>query len=293
MACRLAEVDDSLAAILAEPSDVMKSYSATGRRGAAVSIAVAALVLLFAAAMAGTALAQDASKAVPSGGSSWDELDSVLVLPPVYRPDAADAESEPTDPCAEGCSTSSDPGIGQSPAAVAGTADNPANASAGTADNPADNPTDASAAADGSVPEESGSQQATAATGGDQQSADSVDAPLGSAQVGSPQDYEAQQAAAQELGAAGLAQAPSVIIGAPIGPYYVPGAFASGAPVFAPIRSLPTSSWMPQPMARVAPLPSLVPRGLPRTMAAFPGGGFGFRGGFPAMSGFHGGFGRR
>jgi hypothetical protein len=278
----------------------MKPYSATGWCGAvavrrrgnlAAMLAAAAFAPLFAVAMAGTSLAQDVSEGAPS----WEKLDSVLVLPPVYRPGtAADAESEPADTCAEDCANPGDPDAGQSPAAVAGTADNPANASAGTADNPADDPTDASAAADGSLPQESGSKPPTAAaTGGDQQGADSVDAALGSTGVGSPEDYEAQQATAQELGAAGFAQAPSVIIGAPIGPYYVPGAFASGAPVFAPVPSLPTSSWMPQPMARVAPLPSLVPRGLPRTMAAFPGGGFGLRGGFPHMAGFHGGFGRR
>jgi len=263
----------------------MKSYSATGRHDTvavrrrthvAAMFAAAAFAPLFAVLMAGTSLAQDASESTPS----WEKLDSVLVLPPVYRPDAAaNAESEPTDACPEGCSTSSDPDIGQLPTAVAGTADNPANASAGTADNPADNPTDASTAADGSAKEASGAQQQAAATGGDLASPDNLDSPIGTAQ-----DYEAQQAAAQELGASGIVQAPSVIIGAPIGPYYVPGTFGAGAPTFAPMRSLPTSSWMPQPMARVAPLPSIVPRGFPRTMAAFPGGGFshgfgGFRGG--------------
>src|SRR5271155_5262116 len=201
-----------------EPGDVMKSYSATMRRGVAVTIVAAAFTALIAIATAGSLLAQDTSKGVPS----WNKLDSVLVLPPVYRPDAAaNAESEPTDGCAEGCSSSSDPDVGQVPRAVAGTADNPANASAGTADDPADNPPDESAAVDGSTAEDSGSQQQAALPGGDQQSVDNLDPSVGSAQ-----DYQAQTAA-QEFGSAGVVQAPSVIIGVPpISPYYVPGTFA-------------------------------------------------------------------
>jgi hypothetical protein len=250
----------------------MKFYSATRRRGVAVTIVAAAFVAFFAVAMAGISVAQDTSKGVPS----WDKLDSVLVLPPVYRPDAAaNAESEPTDNCGESCSSSSDPDIGQLPDAVAGTADNPANASAGTADDPADNPADASAAADGFTSEDSASQQQAAGPGGDQQSVDNLDPSLGSAQ-----DYQAQ-AAAQEFGSAGIVQGPSVIVGAPIGPY-VPGTLA-----------LPTSpAWMPQPMARVVPLPPIVLHGIPRTMAGFPGRGFGGIPGFSHSLAFRGG-GRR
>jgi len=282
----------------------MKPY-ASGRHGAvavrrcapvAVMFAAVAFVPLFAIVMAGASLAQDASEGAPS----WEKLDSVLVLPPVYRPDAAaNAESEPADGCTEDCSSTNDPGDDQSPTAVAGSADNPANASAGTADNPADNPTDAGAAADGSTPEAAGSPQQSAATGDDPQSADNLGGSVGSAQVGSAQDYEAQQAAAQEPGASGVVQAPSVIIGAPVGPYYGPRAFGSAATAFAPVRPLPASpAWMPQPMAEVAPLPSIVPYGFPPTVAAFPGGGLsgrfgGFHGGFSHVSGFHGGFGRR
>jgi hypothetical protein len=239
----------------------MKFYSATRRRGVAVTIVPATFVALFAVAMAGTSLAQDTSKGV----SSWDRLDSVLVLPPVYRPDAAaNAESDPTDNCAGNCSSSSDPDTGQLPDAVAGTADNPANASAGTADDPADNPADESAAADGSTSEDSGSQPQAAGPGGDQQSVDSPDPSVGSAQ-----DYQAQTAA-QEFGSAGVVQGPSVIIGAPIGPY-VPGTLA-----------LPTSpAWMPQPMARVVPLPPMVLYGIPRTMPGLAGRGYG---GIPGFS---------
>jgi hypothetical protein len=276
----------------------MKPYSATGRRGVVAVRRPACVTVMFAVAalsaivMAGASLAQDVGEAT----SSLGKLDSVLVLPPVYRSDAAaNAESAPADTCAEDCSSSGDPDVGQPPTAVAGTADNPANASAGTADNPADNPTDdgaptdESAAAVGSTSEESGEQRQATANGGDLASPDNLDSSLGSAQVGSPQDYEAQQAAAQELGASGIMRAPSVIIGAPIGPFYVPGTFGAAVPRFGSAGSLPTSSWMPQPMTRVQPLPSIVPYGLPRTMAAFPGAAFPgttFPGGFGGFRGF-------
>jgi hypothetical protein len=98
--------------------------------------------------------------------------------------------------------------------------------------------------------------------------------------LGSIQDYEAQQAAAAELGNYGIVQAPSVIIAAPVGRYYARRTFASAAPVFGPT-------------ARVAPRSSIVLPRLPRTVGGAPRGFFGgFRGdGFSHMSGIHGGFG--
>lgn len=251
----------------------MKSYSVTRqccevavRRLAVITIKIT-VAAAFAVAMAGPLQAQDDS----ASGSSRDwlnsvRLDSVLVLPPVYRPDA---ESVPADACAEDCPGSSNQGIGESPSAVGGTADDPANASAGTADNPAAG----NAAADGSSPDGSGAQEQQAAVGGDPRTADDLGSSLGSIE-----DYEAQQEAAAEFGNYGIVQAPSVIIAVPVGPYYV----ARTSPVFAP-------------RARVAPLPSIVPHGVPGTVGGFPRGFFGsFRGrGFSHMSGFHGGFGHR
>lgn len=173
--------------------------------------------LMFAIAMARPSQAQDASE----GGSSWDwldslRLDSVLVLPSVYR----GVGSVPTDACAEDCPDSSNQGVGESPRAVAGTADDAVNANAGTADNPADD----SAGPDASVVDGSDLQEQQAAAGGDPQSADSLDSSLGSIQ-----DYEAQQAAAAELGNYGIVQAPSVIIVAPVGRYYARRTFFSSA----------------------------------------------------------------
>jgi hypothetical protein len=269
----------------------MKYYCTTRQYGGvavmrrtevAIKIAAAsAFALMFTFAMAGPSQAQDASKA----GSSWDwldsvRLDSVLVLPPVYRPDVG---SIPADGCAEGCPGSSNQGVDDSSRAVAGTADDPVNASAGTADNPADE----SAGPDGSVDDGSGSQEQQAAAGGDPQSADSLDSSLGSIQ-----DYEAQQAAAAELGNYGIVQAPSVIIAAPVGRYYARRTFFSATPVFAPT-------------ARVEPRPSIFLPRLPRTVGGVPRGFFGgFRdrgfshmsgvhGGFSHMAGVHGGFGHR
>ena len=242
----------------------MKSSNVSIRRAvvAAKTAAAAAFALTLAVVVAGTSQAQVAGK----DGSSWDMVDSVLVLPPVW----SDAKSAPADACAEDCPGSSNQGIRESPNAVAGTADDPADASAGTADNPADE----SAGADGSTPDGSGWQEEQAAAGGDPQSADGLESSLGSAQ-----DYEEQQAeVAAELSNYGIVRAPSVTFAVPTGPYYVPRTFSSAAPVF-----------------RVVPRPSIVPHGVPGPVRGFPRGFFGgFRGGgFSHMSGFHGRFGHR
>jgi hypothetical protein len=267
----------------------MKSYSASGRRVAgAITVAAGAFALMFAVVMVGTSYAGDAG----ADNSTWQKVDKVLILPQVYQPSGT--TNAPADVCGEDCP---DPGSAGSPVAVQGTADVP---------------TDEGVAVNGSAPDESGSQQ-QAAGGGAEQSADSLDGSIGSAQ-----DYQAQ-AAVQELGPSGVVQPPGVIIGAPvgpyiigapIGPYYVPRTSALASPVFAPVRSFPTSpAWMPPPMPTVVPRPSIVPPGIPRTIGGFPGGfsggfrgegfrgggfgGGGFRGGFGPMTGFHGGFGHR
>jgi hypothetical protein len=249
----------------------MKSYSASGRRSAiAITVAVGAFALMFAAAVVGTSYAGDAGV----DNSTWQKVDRVLILPQVYQPDGT--ATAPADVCAEDCS---DQKSADSPLAVEGTADVP---------------TDESVAVNGSTADESGSQLQQAADGGAEQSADSLDGSVGSAQ-----DYQAQ-AAAQELGPSGIVQAPGVIVGAPIGAYYAPRTPALASPVFGPVRSFRTSpAWMPPPMPTVVPRPSIVPPGIPRTIGGFPGrfsGGFrgeGFRSSFGAMAGFHGGFGHR
>src|ERR1700682_2216568 len=141
----------------------MKSYSASGRRGTvAITVAIGAFALIFVAVMAERSYAGDAGV----GGSNWQKVDRSLVLPRVYQPSGtADA---PADVCAEDCP---DPGSAESPIAVQGTADVP---------------TDEGVAVNGSAPDESGSQQ-QAAGGGAEQSADSLDGSIGSAQ-----DYQAQ-----------------------------------------------------------------------------------------------------
>jgi len=266
----------------------MKLYRAADPHVVAVAIGAMAIAILFAAAMAGTSLAQDAiNPGAPSevssvsSVSSWDELDSVLILPPVYRPKAAApaAGSEAADPCGEDCADPDGRYEGEADS-VPGSADNPANAAAGTADNPADDPTadnpiNESATADGNIDTQESEAQKQGSGVGGQPGDDNLDGAVGTAQ-----DYAAQQAdAAAELGNYGIAPAPSVIIAVPVGSYYLPGT----------VGSLP--AWMPQPMARVAPLPSIVPYGFPRTMA-FRGGGFPHS--FRSFGGFRGGgFGHR
>jgi hypothetical protein len=247
----------------------MKSSNVSSRRaGVAVKIAAAVSVLTLAVVMAGTSQAQDASK----DGSSWDALDSVLILPPVYR---SDPKSAPVDACTEDCPGLNNQGIREPSSAVAGTADDPANASAGTADNPDD---ESGAGADGSTPDEPGWQEQQPAPSGDPQNADGLESSLGSVQ-----DYKEQQAEeAAALSNYGIVPAPSIIIGVPVGPYYAPRSLSSTASVFPP-------------MGRVAPRASIVPHGAPGRVGGFPRGFFGgFREeGFPHMSGFHGGFGHR
>jgi hypothetical protein len=254
----------------------MKSYSACGRRGAvAITVATGAFALMFAAVMVGTSYAGEAG----ADSSNWQKVDRVLVLPRVYQP--SESANAPADVCAEDCP---DPGSAESPIAVQGTADVP---------------TDEGVAVNGSTPDQSGSQEQQAGGGGAEQSADSLDGSIGSAQ-----DYQVQ-AAAPELGSSGIVQVPGAIMAAPIRSYsyYIPGTpsyYVPRTPVFAPERSFPTSpAWMPPPMPTVVPRPSIVPQGIPRTIGGFPGGfgggfrGGGFRGNFGPMTGFHGGFGHR
>ncbi len=255
----------------------MKFQSAWHGRGFAStsSIAAGSFALMLAAVMAGTACAQDTSR----GGSDWELVARVLVLPPVYRPGVA--ANAPPDGCAADCTNPSDSGGAESPTAVAGTADDP---------------TDASVAVDGSAPDGSGSQeQQTAAAGDAQQDADSLDSSVGSAQ----EYQDQQQMAAQELGSAGIIQVPATVIGPSAWPYYAIGTYAPAGPIYFPGRAFPSSpAWMPPPMPRVVPRPSIVPHSIPRTIGGFSGG---FPGGFPGrgqesfapMSGFHGGFGHR
>ncbi len=103
--------------------------------------------------------------------------------------------------------------------------------------------------------------------------------------IGSAQDYQEQQEA-QELGNYGIVQAPAVIVGAPAGLYYLPGTSIPALRVLLPRgRCRRHRPWMPQPMQKVVPLPSIVPHGLPANNGSFSGG---FAGGF--HGGFAGGF---
>lgn len=252
------------------------------RRAAAFEIAcAAALALMLAVATAGPSQAQDAAKE----GSSWERVDSVLVLPPVFQPDA---EPAPADTCAQDCP---DPGVqdgDESPSAVAGTADNAADPQAGTADNPTDESVAVGGIApDGSDPQEE--QQASVTSGNPRGSGELEDSPE------ADQNSRGQRAAAERGGYA-VAQAPPLIVAVPIRPYRAPRTFAPAPPVFAPAWSPPASpAWMPPPMVRMAPLPSIVSRGFSPTSGGFPGAFYGRSGGIaqPNMPGLQAGFGSR
>lgn len=272
----------------------MKSRGENRRRDArATALAAAALAPIFAVLATGTSWGQDTGKS----DSSWERTESVLVVPPVYLPDT----STSADACAEDCPSSLPPAGGGTPIAVSGSADNESNASAGTADNPSDE----SVAVGGYAPDGSDCQGERAAATRQQPGIGAPDTPLGSVQ-----EYDERQAEAEQRGNYGAVQPPSVIIAVPAGAYAASGA-ASAPPqspggagvassgVAASSPSFPSASWMPQPMARIAPLPPIVPHAAPQTMGVFPGGAFpgpgagGFGAGFSQMPGFGGGFGHR
>jgi type III pantothenate kinase len=241
-------------------------------KGRQSTVAIVAFALTLIGAGAGAARAQDAVESGSSkSSSSWERVDSVLEVPPVYRPNS----SAPADGCAEDCSGSITPGAGEAPVAVPGSADNTSNASAGTADTLTDESASADdSESDDSAPDDTGSRQKQAAAGIARQGAD---APVDSAASvqGNDQNHDEQQAEADRGDYA--IQEPPMIIVAPIGSYAgvtaLPAPIYSGAPI--PSPAFPSSSWMPRPVPGLAPLPSTVPSA---------GGGFG--GGFPRMPGF-------
>jgi len=256
----------------------------------ATAIAAAAFAPMFAVLASGTSWGQDTSKS----DSSWERTESVLVVPPVYLPDT----SASADGCAEDCPSSIPPASGGSPIAVSGSADNESNASAGTADYPRDE----SVAVGGYAADGSDWQQEQAAAARPQQGTGDPGNPLGSVQ-----EYDERQAEAEQRGNYEPMQAPPVIIAVPARSYLAssaasassPGAAVASSGVAAPSRSFPSASWMPQPMARIAPLPPIVQHAAPQTMRVFPGGTLpgpgagGFGAGLSQMPGFGGGFGHR
>ena len=271
----------------------MTSRGEKRRRDArATAIAAAAFAPMFAVLATGTSLGQDTSKS----DSSWERAESVLVVPPVYLPDT----SASADGCAEDCPSSIPPAAGDSPIAVSGSADNESNASAGTADDPRDE----SVAVGGYAADGSDWQQDRAAAARPQQGTGDPGNPLGSVQ-----EYDERQAEAEQRGNYEPMQAPSVIIAVPAGAYAASGAASAPVPspgagvassgVAASSRSFPSASWMPQPMARIAPLPPIVQHAPPQTMRVFPGGALpgpgagGFGAGLSQMPGVGGGFGHR
>ena len=258
----------------------MKVQSVRPGRGAiATKFAAAGAALLLATIVGGASYANEAA----SGGSDWEEVDQVLVLPSVYQPrgrasnQAAAANPSAPDSASTSPSTAAPAASPDCPAPPATLDDGGAVAVGGVHD---------CAATSGSNPQ---GQQAAADAA--QQDGDSSPADLGSLEA-----YQEQQAAAEELSASGVIQMPAVIVGPPIVPYYLPRTYAPSAPamtnIYVPAPTFPSAlpAWMPPPMTRLPPL-------RPMTLGAMRGriGGFGatapmagFRGG---MGGFHGAMG--
>ncbi len=273
------------------------------RSGLLVALAAAACAFALMLMAADSASAQDAetsgSSVAPADGSggsadsSWERAESVLEVPRVYRSDAGDQP----DTCAEDCPNPNGANPGdpaRAPIAVAGTADDPTDASAGTADDA----TAQSAAVNG-TPSENAEPSQNAASGVDDQAPDNTNPNIaGSGQdgldsaVGTARDYQEQQRMAEQLGNAGMVQVAPIFIPVPVSPFYLPGSAASAS---SPPRSIGSPSvLMPPPMPRIAPLPSIVPRGFSPSVGAFrgssaAGAGGGFVPGFAPMMGFHGG----
>ncbi len=266
--------------------------------GLLVALAAAcAFVLMLMAADSASAQEAEASGssmtvANGSGGSadsSWERAESVLEVPRVYRADGSDQP----DTCAEDCPNpnSANPGDpARAPIAVAGTADDP---------------TAQSAAVNGTPSQDADGSQNTA-NGIDRQTADDRDPNITDADrdgpdlqdgldpaVGTARDYQEQQTIGEQLGNAGTVAVAPIFIPVPASPYYLPGSAASAS---APPRSIGSPSvLMPPPIPRIAPLPSIVPRGFSPCVGAFAGssaaGSGGFVPGFAPMMGFHGAFG--
>jgi hypothetical protein len=268
----------------------VKPRSSRYRHGAAaVKAAVVGAMLVFVALTSTPACARDNG----SGDSHWERLNRVLVIPPVYKPDAK-AETSAT---ADGCGNSrlsTGPG---GAIVVAGTADcQNTNTPEMQAQGQGSGSTEASASSQpaASAPEQS------AVPNTDQADSGSLGPP-----VGTIDDYQRQREAAAEASAAlGAYQIPpSVVVGSPTVPYYLPRTYAAPAPptthVYVPTMGFaraPLASWMPRPGAPmpVGP-PAWMPQGGTPMIAARPPmfippavGSFGVTPGFGGVGGWRG-----
>jgi hypothetical protein len=272
LCCRFAEPGASLG-LDGDSSNAMKFRIASRWHSAIVPAATMLLAsVTWTSAFPRAARAQDSG-----GGESWQEVDRVLVVPQIYQPDAATA----ADGCAEDCPDSSNQASpAEPPTVVSGTADEPAPAGAGTAEAPEE-----TVAADGTEGAEAAVQDPPAPEPSQVQAADAI---------GSLPDYQQQQEIADQVATGTIVQVPEpIVVPVPLAGYVVRG-FAP--PVSAAVRpSLPNpTTWMPPPIARPMPLPSIVSSRLPQASVSMPGSSSaGFRGGFGAIGGFRGGFGHR
>jgi hypothetical protein len=199
---------------------------------------------MLAASAATPACARDAS----SADSDWERVDSVLEIPPVYKPAARSSAPATADlpPDGSGCESQKLGSGADGAVAVAGTADT-ACAAAGSA---------------------SDDRQVSSSDSGQRES-DSADSPAAAdPAIGTLDDYRQQQAAAEAAARAAIGQIP-VVVGPPLVPYYLPRAYAAPAPamnhLYVPSTGFaniaPRASWMPAPVTpMVVPPPAWAPQ---------------------------------
>ena len=235
-----------------------------------------AAIVLLGIAICTAVLPRIAGAQDSGAGDSWQEVNRVLVVPPILKPDSVAT----ADGCAEDCSNSINPGDPGGSVAVSGTADEPAANDAATAEDPAGE----TVAGDGAAGPGPAVQEARSPDSSQVQ----ADAGLGSIQ-----DYQ-QQELSDQIAAGAIVQVPEpVIVPVPTVVYAAPG-FAPPVSAVVPRTLSNPTAWMPPPIARPMPLPSIVSRGLPRASVSIPGSSSaGLRGGFGAMPEFRSGFGRR
>lgn len=233
----------------------MKPRSPRYLRGlAAIEIVAIGAALIFVALVSVPAYAQDAG----TTDSDWTPLDRVLVIPPVYKPAAkvtapATLDLPPTSPdCAK---TALDSGADGS-IVVAGTAD-----CAGTS-NAVDPLAQGSSAAAGAAQQPQANSAQTDTAGIDPS-------------VGTAEDYQQEQAAAEASAASGIGQSQTVVVGVPAVTYYLPRSYAPPSQpmtqIYNPSRTFPLASWMPQPtIPMVTAPPAWMPQPTVPMIAARP-----------------------
>lgn len=245
-----------------------------GYRAAALRIWALGTMLVVSVLISASVFAADGAPRA----SDWERLDQVLVIPPVYKPDAKgntsaatpSASSSSGTPAARAGCGSSTLNVGPDGAvSVSGTADC-TNTNAPAAEVPVQDAGET--AAPQSAPQAAGGSAVQSAESGTAE----ADAGGVAPSVGTLDDYQQQEAADEAAARAGLGRPPpAVVVGPPMLPYYLPRTYAVPtppmAPMYVPQASFPRATWMPQPVSpMVQGPPAWMPRAGVPTVAVRP-----------------------